>query len=440
MRRTRNLLLASTLALLVATFVSIQARAATAPTLWNATDSLEGVVRNYVLLVLRIDRYISGFNDYYYGPPEWKQRVEREGKVPVEELRREGRELLTYVDGARGNPVRLRWLRKQLVALDANLRKLQGEKLSIAEQAQLMFDLRVTPPGEVELGAALAEMDRLLPGKGSLADRYAAWHSQFSVPAGKLPAAYQMALELTRQRTHALLLLPADEKVELRFVQGKPWSAYNWFQGHAQSRIEVNTDLPASGLSIFDFTAHEAYPGHHTDLTTREQRLYHELGYIEWCVSPLYTPATTMAEAVAEVGRDILMPEEEKLAWHRDVFFPAIGIQKVDVELWGKLKQPLEEVGRASEAVPFMLFDAGKSDEEIVAFLEKYALMSADRARKVIQFDREWGAYAFNYTVGRGILRRYLASGNARAKYVQLLTTPIYPSLVEDWIRRGFEP
>ena len=134
------------------------------------------------------------------------------------------------------------------------------------------------------------------------------------------------------------------------------------------------------------------------------------------------------------------MPEKEKLAWQRDVFFPAIGIRNVDVELWEKLKRPLEEMGRAREAVPFMLFDEGKSDEDIVAFLGKYTLMSPDRARKVIQFDRAWGAYSFNYTVGRGILRRYLSSGDARAKYVQLLTTPSYPSLVEDWIRRGVEP
>ena len=134
------------------------------------------------------------------------------------------------------------------------------------------------------------------------------------------------------------------------------------------------------------------------------------------------------------------MSEDEKLAWHRDVFFPALGIRNVDVELWGKLKRPLEKMGRAREAVPFMLFDEGKRDEEIVAFLEKYALMSPDRARKVIQFDREWGAYSFNYTVGRGILRRYLASGHARAKFVQLLIMPIYPSLVEDWICRGVEP
>ena len=440
MKRARSVVWALAAICLWVTFAPVQPRAAAPEASWEALDSLDAVARNYVWLVLRIDQHIPGFNDYYYGPPEWKQRVEQEGKVPVEELRREVRELLVYVDGARGNPERLGWLRKQLVALDANLRKLQGEKLSIAEQAQLMFDLEVTPPTEAELDVALAELDRLLPGKGPLAERYDAWRNQFRVPASKLPEAYQMALQFARERTHTLLLLPASEKVELSFVQTKPWGAYNWFQGHARSRIEINTDLPANALSILDFATHEAYPGHHTDLTTREQRLYHERGYIEWCVSPLYTPENTMAEAVAQVGGDVLMSEEAKLAWHRDVLFPALGIENVDVELWGKLQKPLEKLGRAGEAVPFMLFDQGKSEEEIVAFLQKYALVSPERARKTIQFDREWGAYTFTYTVGRGIVRRYLASGHACAKFVQLVTTPVYPSLVEDWIRRGVEP
>jgi hypothetical protein len=429
----RRFLLTITLALLLTT-------PALAETFWYPLDSLDAVTRNYILLVLRIDKYISGFNDYDYCSPEFKQRVDQEGKVPIEEMRLEVRELLVYVDGARGNPERLGWLGKELVALDANLRKLQGEKLSIAEQARLMFDLKVTPPPDAELDAALAELDRLLPGKGSIAERYEAWRRQFNLPGDKLREAYRMALGITQQRTRELLLLPTDEKVELRFVKGKSWGAYNWFQGHAKSRIEINTDLPANATSILDFASHEAYPGHHTDLTTREQRLYHERGYVEWCVSPLYTPASTMAEAVGEVGKEILMTTDEKIAWHRDIFFPALGIHNVDVELWRRLQDPLEKVACARERVPFMLFDEGKSEGEIVAFLEKYALMNRGRAKKAIEFDREWGAYTFNYTVGRGILRRYLATGNARAKFVQLLTTPIYPSLVEDWIRRGLEP
>lgn len=431
----RKPLLTFTLALIL-----LVAPALAAEELWQPVNALDDVARNYVLLVLRMDKHIAGFNDYYYGPPEWKQQVEAEGKVPPEELRREVAALLTALEGMKGRPERLGWFRKQLIALDTNLRQLQGEKLSVAEQARLLYDLRVTPPATQELEAALGELDRLLPGSGPLLDRVNTWRGQFRLQESQLPEAYRLALEVTRKRTHELLLLPADEAVDLQFVKNKSWGAYNWFQGKARSRIEVNTDLPALATGILGFAAHEAYPGHHTDLATREQRLYRERGYVEWCVSPLFTPSGTMAEAVGNVGPDIIFTPAEKLAWHRDVFFPAVGITGVDFEQWARMEKALETLGRARERVPFMLFDERKSDEEIIAYLQKYALMTPERARKAIAFDREWGAYTFNYTVGREILRRYLATGNARAKFVQLITTPIYPSLVEQWTRDDVQP
>lgn len=408
--------------------------------LWEPVNSLDDLGRNYVLLVLRLEKHIPGFNDYYYGPADWKERVDAEEKISTEELRRETAALLAALDRVGGRTERRHWFRKQLIALDTNLRQLEGEKFSIADQARLLYDLNVTPPAKEELDAAGAELERLLPGSGSLAERLDAWRNQFRLADEKLPEAYRLALEVARKHTRELLLLPANEKVDLTFVTNKSWGAYNWFQGNARSRIEVNTDLPASASAIFDFVAHEAYPGHHTELTTREQRLYRERGYLEWCVSPLFTPMGTVSEAIAEAGREIVLTPEEKLAWHRDLFFPALGITDVDAERWMKITAILAELKRARERVPFMLLEEGNSEEEVVAYLQKYTLVTPEQARKFVDFTREWGAYTFNYTVGREILLRYLVSGNARAKFVQLLTTPVTPSLVEEWIRTGAQP
>jgi hypothetical protein len=82
MMRARSLLAALAVTVLLVTFAPVQPRATAPQTSWDALDSLDAVARNYVWLVLRIDQHIPGFNDYCYGPPEWKQRVEQEGKVP----------------------------------------------------------------------------------------------------------------------------------------------------------------------------------------------------------------------------------------------------------------------------------------------------------------------------------------------------------------------
>ena len=402
--------------------------------------TLDAVAHSYVLLVLRIDLHELGFNDYYYGPPELRAQVQREGKRPLAELRAQAQELLSALPEARGNAIRRAWFAKQLTALETKIRMLQGEKFSVTEQARLLFDLDVKPPTQEELEAALAALERALPGPGRLADQLDAWHKAFALPQNKVETAYQLALAEARMRARKLLLLPESEKVELAFVTGKSWGGYNWYQGNAHSRIEINLDLPASASTVYRYVAHEAYPGHHTDLATREQRLYREKGYLEWCVSPLYTPQNTMAEAVAEVGVDLLMPPTEFFAWHRDALFPRLGLTGADLAAWERIAPLLETLGRARERLPFLLHDQKASEEELVAFLEKYTLSDRARALKTIQFDREWGAYSFNYTVGREILRRYLSTGNARAKFVHLLTTPVFPSLMEKWIEEGYEP
>ncbi|MFQ5817702.1 MAG: hypothetical protein ACE5H2_07085 [Terriglobia bacterium] len=431
MRRRAQLLAAVVLACLL--HASVASRA-------SSYDSLDDVARGYVLLVLRIDQHEPGFNDYYYGPADVREQVTREGKRPLEELRAQAEALRAALPNTRGNPVRRRWFEKQLAALETKIRMLQGEQFSVAEQARRLFDLEVQPPTNAELEAALTALDQALPGPGSLLDRVKAWRAHFRLPPTRVEAAYRIALEEVQARARKLLLLPPQERVELYFVTGQAWGGYNWFQGNARSRIEINTDLPTLATSVYSYIAHEAYPGHHTDLTTREQRLFHERGYFEWCVSPLYTPQSTMAEAVAEVGKDILMPPAERYAWHRDVFFPRLELAAADVATWEKLQPLLETLSRVRERLPFMLHDEGASEEAMVAFLQKYALMDPARARKTIQFDREWGVYSFNYTVGREILRRYLATGNARAKFIQLLTIPIFPSLIEEWIAEGAEP
>src|SRR3989304_7750429 len=78
--------------------------------LWQPVGSLDDLARNYVLLVLRMDKHIAGFNDYYYGPPEWKQRVDAEEKVPVAELRRETQALLAALKQTGGRPGGRRWV------------------------------------------------------------------------------------------------------------------------------------------------------------------------------------------------------------------------------------------------------------------------------------------------------------------------------------------
>ena len=99
--------------------------------LWQPVGSLDDLARNYVLLVLRMDKQTPGFNDYYYGPPEWKQRADAEEKVPVVELRRETQALLAALKQTGGRPERRRWFRQQVIAPHTHLPQLATAKIPL---------------------------------------------------------------------------------------------------------------------------------------------------------------------------------------------------------------------------------------------------------------------------------------------------------------------
>lgn len=56
----------------------------------------------------------------------------------------------------------------------------------------------------------------------------------------------------------------------------EPFAAANGYLGDYRLRIELNTDLPVNLARLSDLLAHEAYPGHHTELVLKEEHLYRE--------------------------------------------------------------------------------------------------------------------------------------------------------------------
>ena len=70
------------------------------------------------------------------------------------------------------------------------------------------------------------------------------FRDQFVIPPNKLAAVFDVAIAECRRRTLLYIDLPANESFELEYVNDKPWSGYNWYQGNSQSLIQINTDLP----------------------------------------------------------------------------------------------------------------------------------------------------------------------------------------------------
>jgi hypothetical protein len=198
--------------------------------------------------------------------------------------------------------------------------------------------------------------------------------------------------------------------------------------------VEYNIDLPTNLLHVVDAMAHEAYPGHHTEHALREKLQYQEQGYLEHSILLINTPECVIAEGIATVAADMIFAPGETHSWLREHVYPQAGIDlgDVDDEVVSRADRMLS--GVRGNAV-FLLHEDGRSDDEVVAYLQQYGLLSEVRARKALDFLKSplWRAYTFTYYYGRRLMLPLLQGDDRQAVFRRILTEQVYPSLLVEW-------
>ena len=146
--------------------------------------------------------------------------------------------------------LRHEYLQKQIAALAARVRMLKGEKLKFDDESRALYDA-VAPTyrqsgsdPDSHFDQIIAQLEKKIPGKGPLWQRYEKWRKPFMIPKEKLDAVFQPAIKECRARTLAHVALPPNESFTVEYVTNKPWGGYNWYKGNFHSVIQVNTDLP----------------------------------------------------------------------------------------------------------------------------------------------------------------------------------------------------
>lgn len=389
--------------------------------------ALDRLAPAYVKLMLAVGRHDASFVDAYYGPAAWKAAAAKGQPLPVPELRRRTRALLDQLRSQPASP-RSRFLEKQLVAAEAFLRRLAGERLELAEEAKLFYDIPLPVVAPEALAEARAKVGALAPGEGPLEARLASLQARFQVPPGRLQAVAEAALAECKRRTAAILPLPAGERFRLEMVTGKPWGGYNWYEGRFSSLIQVNTDLPMAIEEVLPLLAHEGYPGHHVYNALLESRLVAGRGWVEYTVYPLYSPQSVVAEGTAVAALGMIMDEAEHRAFLKDRLAPLAGLDTADLDRYLDLQKALGVLGRARLQAARMQLDEGRPEAEVEAYLVREGLLSPARARKALDFSRINRAYLFTYTVGRELVEAWCGQGRDRVpRYVDLLSRPVTP-------------
>lgn len=412
--------------------------------------TLNEIGEQYLRLVLALGEHDADLVDAYYGPAALRDEVRRQALSPAQ-IEQAAQKLLAAVDGAdspqfqtRPEKVGLRrsYLVKQLAALVARAQMLQGTRFRFDDEARALYDSAAPHYQEADFAPILARIEKRLPvEKGdagrTLAERYNRYLDRYAVPAAKLEKVMELALDEARTRSYQHLPMPIGEHVELALVSGKPWSAYNWYQGRLRSRIEINTELPIPVARVIELAAHEGYPGHHVYNALLENGLVIGEQWPEFTVYALFSPQSLIAEGTADFGVGLAFPGKDLLAFTRQLF-KAAGFKPAEAARYLEIVEAAQALKPAGIEAARRYLDGATSAEDTVAWMQRFLLYSPERAAQRLKFIEKYRAYIINYSWGEALVRGHVERhGNARAgspeqwqQFFQLISMPRTPSML----------
>jgi hypothetical protein len=384
----------------------------------------------YVRLGLRFDRLESGFADAYTGDPRIRAEVGDEPAPTPKQLRNQARMLLAELD-ATGLPAdRVEYLRGQLTGLECTARKMSGEPVAFLDEVAAYFQVDVELGDPAVYAAAHAQLDALLPGGGSLAERYATHRRREECPPDRLEAAVHALSSALRDRVRGEYGLPEVETVNYEVVTDQPWSGFNYYEGDYRSRVAINADLPHRLGHLPHLVAHEAYPGHHTEHCRKERGLVERAGRTEHTIFLVNTPECLMAEGLADLGVEASIGSGWG-PWAAEILAD-LGL-RFDGHLAERIAAVTAPLNRVRQDAAILLHDRGADADDVVAYLERWSLVSTERARQQLRFLTHplWRAYISTYVEGFDLLSRWLAARPAGQpvadRFVRLLDEPLTP-------------
>jgi hypothetical protein len=382
----------------------------------------------------------ADYVDAYYGPPVWKKEATASPRS-LADLRNEATALVLALKSLKPSAsapqierLRHEYLAKQLRAMIFRAQLIEGRKESFETESRALYDSVAPARAVAQFEETLGELESVLPGEGTIVERYDAFRKRFYIPSDKIDVTFKTAIAECRERTLARIELPPNENFTVEYVKGKSWSAYNWYKGGFQSVIQVNTELPIEIDRVIDLACHEGYPGHHVYNVLLEKELTRGRNWVEFSVYPLFSPQSLIAEGTANYGIDVAFPGDERMKFERDSIFPLAGIDPSLAPQYRRVQRLVAKLSYASNEAARQYLEGRIDANAAAAWLEKYGLYSPERAKQRVRFIDQYRAYVINYNHGRDLVARYVESrvgaGNARRRwdvFKRLLASPRLP-------------
>ncbi|MBF6252645.1 DUF885 domain-containing protein [Nocardia farcinica] len=390
------------------------------------------LVTEYLRLGLAFDRLEEGFVDAYTGDPALRREVANAPAPQPRELARRAAELRAALPDSGLPAERVEFLDAHLRALECSGRKFAGDDIGFVDEVRAYFDVEIAPGNVEDYLDAHRRMDEVLAGDGMLAERIAAHRRADEIPPERLSACVEAFSSALREKVRERYPLPDHEHVTYEVVGDKPWSGFNYYLGNFHSRVAINSDLKQHMANLPHLIAHESYPGHHTEHCRKEAGLV-AAGQAEQTLFLVNTPQCLMAEGLADLAlRSIVGPGWGR--WAQEIYAD-LGL-RFDGERAERLAQASAQLLSVRQDAALLLHDRRRDEREVAEFLQRWSLVTPDRARQQLRFLSSplWRAYISTYVEGYRLLGDWLDRAGDPAergeRFRRLLDEPLTPAAV----------
>ncbi len=165
-----------------------------------------------------------------------------------------------------------------------------------------------------------------------------------------------------------------------------------------------------------------------------ENNLVKEKGWVEYSVYPLNSPISLLAEGTANFGIGMIFPGNSSLIFEKEKLFRLAGLDSSKAELYFKIRNLITQLDYANNEAARNYLDGNWNKTQAVEYLQKFTLVTKERAEKLVQFFEKYRSYIINYNYGKELVKNYIEeeAGNNNFKrwelFKKLLTTPQTPS------------
>ena len=394
------------------------------------------LANEYLFLELSMGLHDKAHVDAYFGPEAFREAAASEA-MSLDDIRLAASDLsgrLAAIDTGDDEMLDLRvdGLIARLRALETRIAINKGEHLDFDDESLALFGSQAPQHDAAHFEAILGELDALVPGEGPLSKRVEDFNAQFVISLDKLPAVFEAAMAECRRRTLEHIALPEGESFTIEYVNDKPWSGYNWYQGDAQSLIQVNTDFPIYISRAVDLGCHEGYPGHHTFNALLEENLVRGAGWIEYSLYPLFSPQSLIAEGSGNYGIDLAFPGDERMAFEKTVLFPLAGLDAAGADLYYEIGALIARLNFAGNEAARAYINGTMTRDEAAQWLQDYGMSTEEKSYQGTRFYDAYRSYVINYNHGKVMVADYVERGDADinerwARFEKLLSSPMLP-------------